>query len=76
MVEIDEQHAELIAKSRRPVDFCFERLIQVPRVVESRAVVGDGQFLNLFHPARILNGDGGVIAKRLKKENLRLVELR
>ena len=34
MVQINEQHAELISEAGRPVHFRIQRLIQMPRIVE------------------------------------------
>ena len=62
VIQIDEQHAELIAKSRRAVNLGLKRLIKVPRIVEAGAVVGDRQFLDLLDPARILNRDRRIVA--------------
>ena len=65
VVEIEEEDAELVSETRRAVDLGFERLVEMTRVVESGAVVRDGQFLDAFHGARIIDGDGGVIGERL-----------
>ena len=40
------------------------------RVVEAGAVICNGEFLNLLHCARVLDGDGGVVAERMQKEHL------
>src|SRR5579863_4869013 len=76
VIEIDEQNAELVSETRRAVNLGLKRLVEMARVVESSAVVGDGQFLDLLDPARILDGDGCVVAERLEEEKLRLRELR
>src|SRR5438477_3031337 len=75
VVEIDEQDGELIAVACRAVDFCFKSFIEMTGIIEAGAIVGDGEFLNLFHRACIFNGDGGVIANRLKKERLLVREM-
>src|SRR5205807_5489541 len=43
-------------------------------VVETGAVIGDGEFLDLLDGPRVVNGDGGVIAQRMKKEHLLLAK--
>ena len=45
------------------------------RVVEASAVVGDSQFLNLFHGAGIFDCDRGIIAERLQEKLLFMAEV-
>src|SRR6266852_8322688 len=68
VIQIDEQDGELVAVARRTVDFGLQSLVKVAGVIQPGAIVGDGEFLNLLHRTCIFNGDGGVIANRLKKE--------
>ena len=72
VIQIDEQHTELVSESRRAVDLSLQCLIKMARVVEPGAVVRDGEFLNSLHPACILDGDGSVVAKRLQEKDLLL----
>src|SRR5438445_6669705 len=44
------------------------------RVVKSGTVISDGKFLDLFYGARVINGNGGVITKRMQKEHLLLAK--
>ena len=44
----------------------------MPGIVEAGAVVGDGEFLDFFHGARVVNGDGRVVAEGMKEEHLLL----
>jgi hypothetical protein len=46
----------------------------VAGVVQAGAVVGDGQFLDLLDGARVIDGDGGVVAQRVQEEHLLLDE--
>jgi len=75
MVEINEDHAELVAKARRTVDFGFKRLVQMASIEEACTVVGDGEFLNFFDRPGILNRNRGVVAQGLQKEHLLLAHL-
>ena len=72
VVEVDEDHAELVAEARRAVDLGFKGFVQMARIEQARAIVGDGQFLNLLDRPRILNRNRGIVAQRLQKEHLLL----
>ena len=74
MVEIEEDHAELIAETRRAVDLGFQRLIKMTRVVEAGAIVSDGEFLDLLDGASIIDGDRGVVAQGMQREHFLLAE--
>src|ERR1051326_1804742 len=74
VIKIKEDHAELIAKASRAIDLCFQRLIKMPRIVKTGAIVGDRQFLNLLYGARIVNGYSGLIAERMQEEHLLLAK--
>src|SRR5215469_3677731 len=69
VIEVNEQYAELISKAVGAIDLGFQRFVEVAGVVEAGAVVGDRQFLNLLDRARIIYGDGGVVAKGMEKEH-------
>src|SRR5205823_206121 len=74
VVEIDKDDAEFMSETRRAVNLGFERLVEMPRVVEAGAIVGDGQFLDALDSARVIDGDSGVIAKCIQKEQLVVTE--
>ena len=75
MIEIDEDHAEFVFEAGRAIDFRLQRLVQVPRIVEAGAVIGDGQLLDLLDGAGVVDGDGGIIAERLQKEHFGVAEI-
>src|ERR1700722_11861335 len=75
VVEIDEQDRELVAVASRAVNLGFQSLVEMTGVIEPGAVIGDGKFLNLFHGARVFNGDGGVIANRLQEKRFLVGEV-
>src|SRR6185312_7362706 len=74
MVEIEEDYAELIAKARRAVNFGFQRLIKMASVIESGAIVSDCEFLDFLYGAGVVNGDCGIVAKRMQKEHFLLAK--
>src|SRR5436190_7068221 len=75
VIEVNEQHAELITKTRRTIDLSLKRLIKMTRVIEASAVVGDSQFLNFFDGARVLDGNCRVVTQRLQKESFLIGEV-
>ena len=74
VVEIEEDDAELVAEAERAVDLGFDAVIEVARVVEAGAVVGDGEFLDLFDGAGVVDGDGGVVGHGLQEHELIFAE--
>src|SRR6266568_7309562 len=70
VVKIDEEDGEFIVETRRAIDFRFQRLVKVARVVEASAIVRDGEFLDFLYRARVLDGDRGKVAQRLQEELL------
>src|SRR6476469_10826366 len=75
VVQIDEQNGELVAVACGTVDFGFQSLVKMPGIVEPGAIVRDGEFLNFFYRPGIFNGDGSVVANRLKKERFMVGEV-
>ena len=74
VIQIDKQNAEFVTKSRRAVNLGVQCFIQMPRVIQTGAVVCDRQFLNLLYPTRVFNGNRRVVAQRLQKEQFRIFE--
>lgn len=75
VVEVEEDHGELVSEALRAVDLGFEHLVKMARVVETGAVVSDGEFLNAFHGLGVVDGDGGVVAESMQEEHLALAEV-
>jgi len=75
VIEVDEQHRELVSEARRAVDLRLECLIKMTRIEEAGAIVGDRQFLNLLDRPRILNRNCRVVAECLQKEFLLVREV-
>ena len=74
VVEIEEDDAELVAEAGGAVDLGFDAVVEVARVVEAGAVVGDGEFLDLFDGAGVVDGDGGVVGHGLQEHELIFAE--
>src|SRR5215467_382798 len=74
VIEVKEDHTELVAKTGGAIDLSFQSLVEMTRVVEAGAIVGDGEFLNLFYGTGVVNGDGGVVAERMQEEHLLLAK--
>ena len=74
VVEIEEDDAELVAEAGGAVDLGFDAVVEMARVVEAGAVVGDGEFLDLFDGAGVVDGDGGVVGHGLQEHELIFAE--
>src|ERR1700675_5017260 len=74
MIEIDEHERELIIVALRTVDFRFEDKAHVPGVVQTGAIVGDGQLVNSFHVPSIFECDGCKVGKSFEKLEVALVK--
>ena len=74
VVEVDEDQRKLERISVGAVNFRIQHEIQMPRVVEAGAIVGDRQLMNALHVARIFNGDGGVVGQRFQQRQIALAE--
>src|ERR1700733_894844 len=61
MIEINENQRELESVTVRAVDFSVQHEIQMARVVEAGAVVGDCELVNALNVARVFDRDGRVI---------------
>ena len=69
-VEVEEEDAELVAEAVGAIDLGLDGAVEMARVVESGAVVGDGQFLDLLDGAGVVNGDGGIVGQGLEEHEL------
>ncbi len=58
----------------RTINLGVEHEIQVPRVVETRAVVRDRQFVDALDMPGVLDGDCGVVSERLQESHVALAE--
>ena len=68
VVEVDEQQAELVAAiGCRDRDLFVQQGVEVARVEEAGAVVGDGELVDQLDRARVLDGDGGVVAENAEE---------
>ena len=72
VVEVEEQQAELQPHRHYPRiagfgDLFFEQCVQVPRVEQAGAVIRDAEVLDQVDVARILQGDGGIVAEHAQK---------
>src|SRR5580700_5646197 len=74
MIEIDEHQRELIIVALRTVNFRLEDEAHVAGVVETRAIVGDGQFVNSLHVPGIFERDGRKVGKSFEKLEVALVK--
>ena len=74
VVEVEEEDAELVAEAGGAVDLGLDGVVEVARVVKSGAVIGDGEFLDLFDGAGVVDGDGGVVGQGLQEHELIVAE--
>ncbi len=74
VIEIDEDERKLEGVAVRAVDLGIEHEIQMARVVEAGAIVGDRQFVDALDVARVFDGDGGVIGERFEQREVALAE--
>src|SRR5580704_18436865 len=74
MIKIDEYQRELIIVALRAVDFRLEDEAHVPGVVQTGAIVGDGQLVNSFHVPGIFECDGCKVGKSFEKLEVALVK--
>ena len=58
----------------RAVNLRIEHEIQMARIVEAGAIVGDGQLVDALDVARIFDCDGGVVGKRFEQREVALAE--
>src|SRR5271156_7074548 len=70
MIEVNEDQGELEGVTVRAVDFCVQHEIQMARVVEAGAIVGDGEFVDALNVARVFDGDGGVIGQGFEQREV------
>ena len=56
----------------RAVDLRVQHEIQMPRVVQAGAIVGDGQLVDALHVARVFDGDGGVVREGFEQRQVAL----
>ena len=74
VIEVDEDQRKFEAVAVRAVDFRVQHEVQMARVVEAGAIVGDGQLVDALHVARIFDGDGGKIGQRFEQRQVALAE--
>src|ERR1700730_6137136 len=74
MIEIDEHQRELIIVALRTVNLRLEDEAHVPGVVQTSAIVGDGQLVNSFHMPGIFECDGSKVGKSFKKLEVAIVK--
>src|SRR5580704_4409276 len=74
MIEIDEDQRELVVVTLRTVNFCFENEAHVTGVVETGAIVGDGQLVNAFHVTGVFERDGGEVGKSFEQLEVAIVK--
>src|SRR5712664_3256422 len=74
MIEIDKNDRKLVVITLRAVDFRLQDEAHVPRIVQRRAVVLDGQLVNSLHVARILESDGGKVRERFQQFQVARIE--
>ena len=73
-VEINEDQRELERVAVRAVNLRIQHEIQMPRVVEAGAVVGDRELMNALDVPRIFDGNRGVVGKRLEQREISRAE--
>ena len=74
VIEVDEHERKFVVVALRTVDFGFENEAHVARVVERRAIVGDGQFVDALDVARIFERDGSEIGQRFEQFQVARIE--
>jgi hypothetical protein len=57
-VQVDKQQRQRSAAARRSFRLAPQHLEQVPRVVQLRQIVRDGERFRALHPQRVLEGNG------------------
>jgi hypothetical protein len=74
MIEVDEHERKFVAVALRAVDLRLQNEIQVPRVVQAGAIVGDGELVDALHVARVFQGDGGEIRQGFEQRQVALLK--
>jgi len=74
VVEIDEHQGEFVPVTLRTVNFRFEDEVHVPRIIETGAVVGDGQLVDALDVPRIFKGDRSKIRQSLEQRQVALLK--
>src|SRR6266566_9517344 len=67
MVQVDEHDREFVVVALRPVNLRLQDKTHVPRVIQRRAIVGDGQLVNSLHVPGVLQRNGREIRERLEQ---------
>src|SRR5206468_11642603 len=74
MVQVDENDREFVVVALRAVNLRLKNKDHVSRVIERRAIVGDGWLVNLLNVPRIFEGNRLRIRKRLQQRQVARIE--
>src|SRR5205823_13871076 len=74
MVQVDENDREFVVVALRAVNLRLKNKAHVSRVIERRAIVGDGQLVNLLNVPRIFQRNRRKIRKRFKQLQVARIE--
>src|SRR5208337_199995 len=65
VIEVKEDHGELVTVTGRAVDFRIQNEFEVPGVIEGGAVIYNGEFVDALHVPCIFECNGRVVGKAL-----------
>src|SRR3954471_14821416 len=49
VIKVNEHHRKLVPESRGAVNLALQHLVEMPRIEQASAIVGDGELLDFFH---------------------------
>ena len=71
MVKVHKDNAEFRVEATRTLELDLQGRMEVAGVEESRAVVGDGEFLDAFERAGVFDGNPGVVGEDMQERSSR-----
>src|SRR5579862_711059 len=74
MIKVNEDEREFVVVALGTVDLGFENEAHVAGVIERGAVVGDGEFVNAFYVACVLESDGGEVRESFQELEVARIE--
>ena len=63
VIEVNEDHRELVTVTGGAVDFRIQNEFEVPGVIEGGAVIYNREFMHALHVPRVFECNGGVIGE-------------
>src|SRR5205807_7166681 len=70
LIKVNEHHRKLVPESRGAVNLALQHLVEMPRIEQASAIVGDGEFLDFLHRLGVLNGNGRVVTNRSEERRV------